>query len=776
MLTVLISVVCVALAVLRSTGLSLTQSYRVFFSSSKKVALFTRKAAPPSLDKKASKSIVSKPSLYKRLYHQLHNLEDYSFVLPEARDALVTLFAEAISEAKLRLGDNNGILALERFDAHSLSAFIHGEDDKILSRLNEYTTRRNNGGPRELFQTLQEARAWLIQRAPSKLVDGAWLGHVHRITTPFHLRSVTKNAWQVLSEELGDGDLSKNHAAIFRTLLQNIGAQLPEADSPEFIEADFQFGVGEAAEAAAEKLWKGSTAQLLISLFPTEFLPEVLGFNMHFECLTWDTVRASRELREMRLDDYYFLLHISIDNSDSGHTAMALQVVVDYLEQIRAEQGEEAVQQAWKRVQIGYLLSEKFTVEDTPSTRTTTAPSASPKIPSSRASTHNPYAPDMIRIFKAKATVAAKLHCGSRVKIGSKKLSEWLDYDVLGVEQGQTDFLTALSNTKAWIRPGSSGESRLVREFEWNGKMFGAFTESELDVLRKWVDALVTAPQTGVNESSSAYWDFVEMEPVSSRTSLQNLDVRAGFPVLSERGLSSPWKENQVPVPLEPDSRSLGLKGKTIDTAKLLPIWFAHASLLDGFVSIPVHTCTVMAAAVVKVMRAQRGFAAEGNGVSGMDEFRRPIGDCQGLLELGLEMGAAAAAAAEERQGPAASGGRGGGDTRTGPQSLEEEVPLSSRFAMDMLHWSMRPVRNRDALLGMAWAFVDLHLILAGESGYGLLSEESRMVLRSMADREREALLICREEIRRDNDATQRIADFDAAAASARQKIGECFV
>lgn len=92
------------------------------------------------------------------------------------------------------------------------------------------------GLPREMFRDHEGARAWLIQRAPVTYIDGAWLGHIHRITTPFALRAVTKSAWQVMSEELGDGNFAKNHAHIYRCLMDDLGAGLPDADSVEFIQ------------------------------------------------------------------------------------------------------------------------------------------------------------------------------------------------------------------------------------------------------------------------------------------------------------------------------------------------------------------------------------------------------------------------------------------------------------------------------------------------------------------------------------------------------------
>ena len=658
---------------------------------------------------------------YKRLYYQLHNLEKYPSILPEARDALVSLFAEALSEAKLR--GSSGILKMETFDCQALSAFIHEEDDKISAQLEEYVIRRKNGGPRELFQTLEEARMWLIQRAPSKLVDGAWLGHVHKVTTPFDLRAITKNAWQVMSEELGDGDLAKNHAAIYRNLMQTIGAQLPEADSPEFIEAK----LGHEGDV---EIWKSAVTQLLISLFPNEFLPEILGFNMHFECLTWDTVRASQELKELRLDAYYFLLHISIDNSDSGHAAMSLKVVIDYLKHVQTKWGDAALQKAWKGVQVGYLLSASSTVPREPQ-------------PIATHCAYNRFAPDLIRIFKAKASVAAKLHCASRVKLGSKKLSEWLDHRVLETKQGQADFLMSLSKARPWIRVGNSAGSRLVSEFEWNGKMFGALTETELEVLKNWIDSLATEPP-------SIYWDFVGRAALPSNRALQGMDIRADCPIFSGHGLPYPWKEaTRATVNIEPRR---WLSGSVVDMPKLMSLWFAHPCLLEGFVSIPIKTCNTSGGAVVRVLRAQLGFAVEGEGVAGMDELRRA--NYLGLVELGLEMV------------------RNAGLPQ--PQSLKDVIPLQdagSEFAVDMLHWSTRPVQHRDALLGMAWAFMELHESLAVDD-HGLLSEEARKTLGAMTRREREGLEVCRRELSKNS---ERAGEFEAAARFAQDKIAECF-
>ncbi|KUI59805.1 hypothetical protein VP1G_07012 [Cytospora mali] len=691
----------------------------------------TRKPANPQLEK------------YRRMYHLLHNLEEHPSFLPSARDTLVSSFAGAISKA--RGSGSTGILAMETFDADSLAAFIRGQDDAIMARFEGYAKGRSAGAPRELFQTAEEARSWLITRAPSKLVDGAWLGHVHRVnSTPFELQPITKGAWQVLSEELGDGDLAKNHAAIYRELMEHMGANLPEAYSAEFVERADDLGMSDAAT------WQSAVSQLLISLFPHEFLGEILGFNLHFECLTWDTVRASRELRELGLDNYYFLLHISIDNSDSGHVAMALKTVISYLQHVQATQGDDALQREWRCVQAGYLLSERGVLDE----------EDGPKHAAAHFS-NNRFAPELVRVFRAKASVAAKLHCACRSRIGGKNLSDWLDDGVLETAEGQVSFLESLAQARPWICPGDSSRSRLVTELQWNGKMFGAFTKGELHVLCSWINALGAV-------DPSVYWEFVGRHKPSNdvaraKNAVEGLDVRLASPVFADRGLSAPWKEcalqlaaNPGVFNLEPLPRING--GSAVVARKLLPLWFAHASLLEGFVSTPIRTCDTSGSAVVRVLRAQRGFAVEDEGVAGMDEMRRA--DPMGLVGLGMDIACRA------------------GLPR--PRNLAELVPLrpenlesdeSGDFALDMLHWSMRPVQHKTALLGMAWAFMGLHEYVATQD-CGLMSKPAREALGDIARREREALGVCKRELAT---VVEQANEFEAAAALAWGRIAECF-
>jgi hypothetical protein len=79
------------------------------------------------------------------------------------------------------------------------------------------------------------------------------------------------------------------------------------------------------------RVWKSAVVQLLISLFPNELLPEILGFNLHFELLTNKILMMACKLPKLGINGYYFTLYISIDNADSRHLAIALEAVKKYI-------------------------------------------------------------------------------------------------------------------------------------------------------------------------------------------------------------------------------------------------------------------------------------------------------------------------------------------------------------------------------------------------------------------------------------------------------------
>ena len=639
----------------------------------------------------------SEMSTHKAMYYKLHNLEEFSDVMPSARNQLIALFAESLDTASKEWPDRS-ILSLETYSREKLTSFMRDRDEEVNQQWEDYVARRKNGGHMELFKDKDEARWWLKQIAPVKYVDGAWLGYINRATLPFALRAVIKNSWQVLSEELGDGNLKKNHAHVYRKLMKSTMIDLPAGDTPDFIQSRQRLD-----EPA---VWKAALGQLLISLFPHEFLPEILGFNMHFEALTLETLQASRELSEVGLDPYYFMLHVSIDNADSGHTAIAQQAVCMYVEHILESQGTAAAQQAWRRVQVGYNLSDSLPGKVTCS---------SMRVPAVDGFPRNDLEKEVIRIVRDKALVGHKIHSHCNIKIGGKKLVDWLNPPDLDSTQWQMEFLNKFSQAKPWVYRGDSKKSRFVKELSWGGRMFGAFTQTETDTVKNWIDMMPSS-------HPEHYWTFTGREhdvtsPTDSKLdlslnrsndqSLKVLESLSNAPTLSRSKLPPAFFELKFGV----NDRS--------DSSKFLPLWFAHPCLLETFISIPWKTTNSFTCSIVKILRAQAGFSDESDVVAGMDEAKKT--DSLGLVEIGQELL------------------RYWGFPEVG--SLKELLEKwDSPAAAAMAHLAMRPLTNKGLLIGMAMAFTSLHGEMASSS---LLCQASKDALSGIARRETECLEDC---------------------------------
>ncbi|KAK6529517.1 hypothetical protein TWF281_008688 [Arthrobotrys megalospora] len=671
--------------------------------------------------------------LHKELYHKLQHLEQHHNVLPQARDVLISLFSETLERASESA--DTGILSIEHYSREALLNFQKKEDDVVMDLWEQYLSRRKARGPREMFSTKEEAIWWLKQSSPVKYVDGAWLGHINKITTPFGLRRVAKNAWQVLSEELGDGDLEKNHVYLYRRLMEAVEPGFPAGDDIDFIDPRHQLN--------EPGVWKAAIAQLLISLFPHHFLPEIIGFNMHYEAMALETLKVSKELKELGFDPYYFVLHISIDNADSGHTAIALETAMEYVELIQKRDGDAAAKHTWRRIQAGYILSKGLpTAPVCPRLRKTTVVPYSNKEIFPR----NPLEVEVIRIFKAKAAVSQKIHCNSKIKFGGYTIAEWLAPNGLESKQKQRKFLDALSNTEPWVFKGDSSRSRLIKELSWQGRMFGSFTQLEAYTLKQWIDSLGGG---GNALDPKFYWTFINEPEISSGQAFKNLDIRIHHPVFAQ------LPTNDTLAQLLPSTSHLP-RAPRIDTSaitkldKFFPLWFTHPCLLEHFVCVPAQTTTPMACSIIRVLRAQSGFSPEDAIVAGMDEVRRK--ESIGLVDLGLDMV------------------RSSGFTE--PKCLKDVLETwKSDFGLFMLHLCKRPIENTGLLLGLAMAFVDLHDAVSLSST--LLSSDSRRLLHEIAKRERNSLDLCL----RDLEATPpRFLDFCRGYHLGRAEIDKCFV
>ena len=660
----------------------------------------------------------------KQLYYQLHNLEKFPEVLPQAKRVLLCLLKETSAAAEA-LPDHESILSVQSFSRRDLGEFQRRRDNHIGKEWEQYNLRRREGRPRELFGDRKEAIWWLKQIAPVKYVDGAWLGHVGKVTTPFELQKTMKGAWQILSEELGDGDLGKNHAHLYHALLETIAPGFPTAEILDF---------GHPRHQLDElPVWKSAIAQLLISLFPSEFLPEILGFNLHFEAVSMDTLKAGKELREVGIDPYYFILHISIDNADSGHTAIAIEVVCEYMDYIRRAGGEEVAHEAWKRLQAGYLLSLGLP-------GTAVCPSRRRASDGSRVFLSTTEM-EVIKIFKAKAQVVHGIHCSSKVRIGSRSVAEWLDPVALESKKWQIELLDALSGSKYWIRRGDSSKSRFIRELQWNGRMFGSFTQDEYDVLGKWINNLasISLAMEDPDVKQNTDDDILSGYPVFRHPSTARFTETLTY----QRSATTLFSFQSLP-PLDIGNRPV--------FESFLPLWLSHPCLLQAFVSVPFRTKNEFACTIVKILRAQGGFHIEQECVAGMGEVRRP--NSLGLAGIGMNMmvqhGLSLAALPSLKH-------------------VLQVWPLE--FAVHMLHLSLRPMEYKGLLIGMATAFAKMHVAVV-RSRLHLLSAQDQLALQKIAQRELEGLELCWEELTLDGEV---YAECCRGYLAASHEIKKCF-
>lgn len=637
-------------------------------------------AAPALLENQLPQS--REDNKYRRLFSKLHTVEKHPEILTEARDLLISLLSEAISVAQPERRQD--IFAIERFNKKQLFSHIRKAHELVGEEYNRYVEGRRAGEGRLMVPDRCQAAKVLTTLAPLKLVDGAWLGRIHHAMTPFALRPITKQAWQVLSEELGDGNLDLNHVYLYNKLLHEVGVHLPDPYERDFI--DHSHGMDN------ENVWKAAVTQLLISLFPQEFLPEILGYSLNFEGLSMETMVLSRELQELKLDAQYFLLHVSIDNAHSGHAMMTAHTVAEYMSHVTQTESPAMAATKWRRIQAGYALSAHQCNSIKIHLLTTPAPASVPS--------PGPYDADIVRILSAKAAVAQKTHSACRARIGGKPLAHWLDPEAL---KSESRTVQELGNAYPWIIKGCPQQSRLMREVGRGGKMFGAFTVKETKLLQDWILSLGPSPH-----EAAIYWHFTNRPQESQQYT-------------ASWHLAQPHVCDNLPQPEGPPlhdyinicDRTLNLDLSQTDWTDILSLWFAHVSLLECWVAIPSRAATDIGAAVIRILRAQYSLSREEDGVSGMDEIERnsPLD----LIAIGLEVSC--------RKGLAPP-----------PTSLSDVLarwPCSSAEAL--VSMSRHPVQNSEVLLGATCAF--LHLQRAVLHSPDLLREQSRTVLGEIMDR-----------------------------------------
>ncbi|MGZ5179518.1 MAG: iron-containing redox enzyme family protein [Ramlibacter sp.] len=311
--------------------------------------------------------------------------------------------------------------------------WMDANTQSVHTRYAAYLEERRNGAPRRFFANRAHALYVLRAIAPTKLVDGAWL---YGLVAHWHNPRLAELV-RTYVEELGEGAIDKNHVVLYRSLLARYALDpLDDLD---------------------DALYRQGLVQLALGWNAERFLPEVVGFNLGYEQLPLHLLITAYELNELGLDPYYFTLHVTVDNPDTGHARRACQAALDLLP--RLDDGG----QAWRRMRLGSQLAsagpgttaviEGFDIER-----------------------------ELLHILRHKARTGSGAH-SNYCKVAGRGVNDWL-----AAPDDLPAFLAALQ-AAGWIRRGEPpGHSRF-----WNllqgerAEMFGVFSGYELQVVHDWI-------------------------------------------------------------------------------------------------------------------------------------------------------------------------------------------------------------------------------------------------------------------------------------------------
>lgn len=314
-----------------------------------------------------------------------------------------------------------------------LSHWLAQNVKNIGEQYHSYIAERTAGQPRRFFTTRSHALYFLRAIAPTKLVDGAWLyGLLKQWRDPYLSPFI-----DIYLDELGHGVAEQNHVLLYRRLLahEGVNTELPLSDA-HFVQGAIQLALAHHAD---------------------EFLPEIIGFNLGYEQLPLHLLISAYELAELGVDPYYFTLHVTIDNFDSGHAQKALQGALALLPKLHDE-GE-----FYRRMINGYKLNslglttveiiEQFDAHD-----------------------------EMLLMLRHKSEVGRFMHADN-ARIEGRTVNEWLS-----TPRHLGDFLDALTRA-GWIKrnqdPNQSRFWRMIAAS--NGVMAGVFNRAEQRLIYDWI-------------------------------------------------------------------------------------------------------------------------------------------------------------------------------------------------------------------------------------------------------------------------------------------------
>lgn len=319
-------------------------------------------------------------------------------------------------------------------DATLVKDWIHTNNHIQCHHYADYLERRKNNSQREYFNTTSEAYEFLYKIAPVKRVDGAWLySLIHYWNDP-----VFKDFIQIYLEELGLGVDKANHVKVYERLLASLGLE------------DFSMQL-------SDPYYHQPAIQLALAYASSDFIPEVIGFNLGYEQLPLHLMITNYELNELGINAKYFNLHITIDNFENGHADLSTKAFYKIAQKYKHQDD------FMRKLKQGFLLNNLG-------------------LGSVDIINHTDTQQVVKDIFKRKAIVGKLMH-NNKCKFSQKTVNQWLSQ-----EDSIDDFIDELIRAN-WLKLNQDPlESRFWKIIDHvEGKMYGVFTPVEKVFIHDWI-------------------------------------------------------------------------------------------------------------------------------------------------------------------------------------------------------------------------------------------------------------------------------------------------
>lgn len=276
------------------------------------------------------------------LFYRLVNIENFPHSLPRARQRA----AAALKAAQV-------MFSAGADGRYTDATFFPYSPDALMARVDAIYWRKlvDPYAPLQQIPSRDDVIFGQKMFALGSLIDGSWVFRIGNAGR--HTRASDSMLLAIYADEMGMGDVRKNHITLIHRVLASMGIVMPHIREASFIDQD----------EIPDEFYAFPINQLCLGLFADSFYPEIVGYNLGIEMFGLGELRLHeiQKLRHWNLDPIYEEAHLSIDNVSAGHAHQAATIIQSYLGQIERQLGQDAVAAEWRRIWNGYALFAYFT-------------------------------------------------------------------------------------------------------------------------------------------------------------------------------------------------------------------------------------------------------------------------------------------------------------------------------------------------------------------------------------------------------------------------------